>query len=46
MVVGRLGAGEKFRVAEHIPFRETRDYVHRVLSARAVPRKYARELDL
>ncbi len=27
--------GERFRVADHIPFRETRDYVHRVLSARA-----------
>src|SRR3954464_7060513 len=26
--------GEKFRVADHIPFQETRDYVHRVLSAR------------
>ena len=39
--------GEKFRVAEHIPFRETRDYVHRVLSARAeYRRKYARELNL
>jgi soluble lytic murein transglycosylase len=25
--------GERFRVASHIPFRETRDYVHRVLSA-------------
>src|SRR3954470_4822616 len=26
--------GEKFDVAKHIPFAETRDYVHRVLSAR------------
>jgi soluble lytic murein transglycosylase len=25
--------GEKFRVADHIPFKETRDYVHRVLAA-------------
>jgi soluble lytic murein transglycosylase len=25
--------GERFRVASHIPFKETRDYVHRVLSA-------------
>jgi soluble lytic murein transglycosylase len=39
--------GEKFRVADHIPFQETRDYVHRVLSARAGYRKnYARELGL
>ena len=39
--------GEKFRVAEHIPFPETRDYVHRVLSARAEYRRnYARELGL
>src|ERR1700761_4130887 len=28
-------AGETFRVADHIPFQETRDYVHRVLTARA-----------
>ena len=27
--------GREFRVASHIPFKETRDYVHRVLSARA-----------
>ncbi len=40
-------AGEKFRVADHIPFQETRDYVHRVLSARSDYRKnYARELGL
>ena len=37
--------GEKFRVADHIPFKETRDYVGRVLSARGEYRKtYAREL--
>ena len=39
--------GEKFRVADHIPFKETRDYVHRVLSASSQYRKkYARELGL
>ncbi|WP_064750490.1 lytic transglycosylase domain-containing protein [Solirubrobacter soli] len=39
--------GEKFRVASHIPFKETRDYVHRVLNARAGYRKhYAAELGL
>jgi peptidoglycan lytic transglycosylase len=39
--------GEKFRVADHIPFPETRDYVHRVLSARRDYRRtYARELGL
>ena len=39
--------GEKFKVASHIPFRETRDYVHRVLNARKDYRaKYARELAL
>jgi soluble lytic murein transglycosylase len=39
--------GEKFRVADHIPFPETRDYVHRVLSARRdYRRSYARELGL
>jgi peptidoglycan lytic transglycosylase len=39
--------GERFRIASHIPFRETRDYVDRVLSARAdYRRSYARELDL
>src|SRR3954447_16322140 len=39
--------GEKFRVADHIPFPETRDYVHRVLSARGSYRRtYARELGL
>ena len=29
------GAGERFSVADHMPFKETRDYVQRVLSARA-----------
>jgi len=39
--------GEKFRVASHIPFKETRDYVHRVLSARSEYRKsYSTELAL
>jgi soluble lytic murein transglycosylase len=39
--------GETFRVASHIPFQETRDYVHRVLSARTDYReKYPRELGL
>jgi soluble lytic murein transglycosylase len=39
--------GEKFKVADHIPFKETRDYVHRVLTASAEYRKkYARELGL
>jgi soluble lytic murein transglycosylase len=39
--------GETFRVADHIPFQETRDYVHRVLSARTQYRRnYAHELGL
>jgi soluble lytic murein transglycosylase len=39
--------GEKFRVASHIPFQETRDYVHRVLRARAdYRRNYSVELGL
>jgi soluble lytic murein transglycosylase len=39
--------GERFSVAQHIPFAETRDYVQRVLSARAqYRRKYAHELGL
>ncbi len=39
--------GEKFRVASHIPFQETRDYVRRVLSARAEYRRtYSTELRL
>ncbi len=44
---GAAAAGEQFRVADHIPFKETRDYVHRVLSARtAYRRAYPRELGL
>jgi soluble lytic murein transglycosylase len=40
-------AGERFHVADHIPFAETRNYVHRVLTARTEYRqKYARELGL
>ena len=39
--------GEKFRVASHVPFKETREYVHRVLKARADYRSnYAQELGL
>jgi len=39
--------GERFRVADHIPFPETRDYVAKVLRARrAYRREYARELGL
>jgi soluble lytic murein transglycosylase len=39
--------GEHFDVARHIPFAETRDYVHRVLSARREYRhNYAHELGL
>jgi soluble lytic murein transglycosylase len=39
--------GERFNVAEHIPFPETRDYVQRVLTARAeYRRKYGHELGL
>jgi soluble lytic murein transglycosylase len=39
--------GEKFRVASHVPFKETRDYVQRVLSARKDYRaSYASELGL
>src|SRR5918994_543838 len=39
--------GEKFRVADHIPFPETREYVGKVLEARrAYRREYARELGL
>ena len=39
--------GEQFDVAKHIPFAETRDYVHRVLSARREYRhNYAHELGL
>jgi soluble lytic murein transglycosylase len=44
---GAAAKGETFRVASHIPFKETRDYVHRVLGARNDYRKnYARELGL
>src|SRR6478609_8715744 len=39
--------GERFKVASHIPFKETRDYVHRVLSARSdYRRSYKAELGL
>jgi soluble lytic murein transglycosylase len=39
--------GERFDVATHIPFPETRDYVARVLRARRqYRRQYARELGL
>jgi soluble lytic murein transglycosylase len=39
--------GERFRVADHIPFPETRAYVGKVLSARrAYRREYAKELGL
>jgi soluble lytic murein transglycosylase len=39
--------GETFRVAQHIPFAETREYVQKVLDARkAYRRKYAEELGL
>jgi soluble lytic murein transglycosylase len=39
--------GERFRVADHVPFKETREYVKRVLSARADYRKtYSQELGL
>ena len=39
--------GERFRVASHIPFKETRDYVHRVLAAqRDYRNNYAAELGL
>jgi soluble lytic murein transglycosylase len=39
--------GEQWRAADHIPFPETRDYVRKVLEARAdYRREYARELGL
>jgi soluble lytic murein transglycosylase len=39
--------GERFRVADHIPFPETRDYVAKVLDARRdYRREYRRELGL
>ena len=44
---GRPARGEAFDVAKHIPFAETRDYVHRVLSARREYRhQYPHELGL
>jgi soluble lytic murein transglycosylase len=44
---GASDRGERFKVADHIPFPETRDYVHRVLSARSEYRRtYARELGI
>ena len=44
---GATARGETFRVADHIPFAETRDYVSRVLGARrAYRRTYAKELGL
>ena len=42
-----VARGEPFRVADHIPFPETREYVRDVLDARrAYRRDYARELGL
>jgi soluble lytic murein transglycosylase len=39
--------GERFRVADHIPFPETREYVGKVLDARrSYRREYAKELGL
>jgi peptidoglycan lytic transglycosylase len=39
--------GERFRIAAHIPFPETRDYVtHVIQTRRAYRREYARELGL
>ena len=39
--------GETFRVADHVPFKETRDYVQRVLEARGdYRRNYPAELGL
>jgi soluble lytic murein transglycosylase len=44
---GAQARGERFEVARHIPFPETRQYVERVLDARAeYRRQYARELGL
>ena len=41
------GSGETFRVARHVPFPETREYVTKVLDARKQYREqYARELGL
>ena len=44
---GAADRGERFRVADHIPFPETRSYVDKVLEARgSYRREYARELGL
>jgi soluble lytic murein transglycosylase len=44
---GARAMGERFRAASHIPFPETRDYVDRVLDARArYEREYRAELGL
>jgi soluble lytic murein transglycosylase len=44
---GAASRGETFRVVDHIPFPETREYVSKVLSARrAYRREYRRELGL
>ena len=46
-VAGASGRGQRFRVAEHIPFPETRQYVQKVLDARMEYRRtYPRELGL
>jgi soluble lytic murein transglycosylase len=46
-VAGANARGERFQVAQHIPFAETREYVVRVLDARRRYRNtYARELGL
>ncbi|MGI8779578.1 MAG: lytic transglycosylase domain-containing protein [Solirubrobacteraceae bacterium] len=46
-MAGAEAGGERFRVAEHIPFPETRQYVLKVLGARKDYRRtYARELGL
>jgi soluble lytic murein transglycosylase len=46
-LAGASARGERFRVADHIPFPETRHYVKKVLDARLEYRRtYARELGL
>jgi soluble lytic murein transglycosylase len=46
-LAGASASGESFRVADHIPFPETRHYVRKVLDARLEYRRtYARELGL
>jgi soluble lytic murein transglycosylase len=46
-IAGAAADGERFRVADHIPFPETREYVSRVLDAReGYKREYPRELGL